>query len=272
MRRQRRRGCEPPGCHCGQLDPSDLRDHFPSIAIEDLLLPLHEPEACVVRASQCVHALVDRARQRGANMVFGLATPHPDGLLVNGEVLSADRVVWACGAWLGKLFPQWAPVTATRQDVFYWDSPAEWRNGLSWQDVDQQMYGFPDVDGLGVKAVTDKPGRPLDLEHAVPWTRGRRRANGPRVSRLSVPLASRRCCAADPRNALRDDARPRLSGRTASPSRIASGWSEEDRVTASSTLRLSAPTSPTCSTSSNPPTRGSRSLGERPRRQSRSTT
>ena len=152
------------GIPCERLDPNDLRDQFPSIAIEDLLFALYEPEACVVRASQCVHALVDRARQRGANVVFGLATPHPEGVLVNGEVLSADRVVWACGAWLGKLFPQWAPVTATRQDVFYWDSPAEWRNGLSWQDVDHQMYGFPDVDGLGVKAVTDKPGRPLDLD------------------------------------------------------------------------------------------------------------
>lgn len=155
------------GVPCERLEPGDLRDHFPDIRTDDLLYALYEPEACLLRAAEAVHVLVRRARRRGARMVFGSATPHGDGVLVNEEVLSGDRVIWACGAWLGRLFPEWAPVTATRQHVFYWDSPPAWRTGPAWLENDCDVYGFPDLDGLGIKAMSDRIGPPFDLDRAV---------------------------------------------------------------------------------------------------------
>ena len=149
------------GLPCERLDPHELHEYFPDIAADDLLFALYEPEACVLRASQCVHVLVERARRRGALMVFGSAKPHRDGVLLDHEVLSGDRVIWACGAWLGRLFPEWAPVTATRQNVFYWDSPSAWRTGPAWLENDRFVYGFPDIDGLGIKAVSTRSGHRL---------------------------------------------------------------------------------------------------------------
>lgn len=153
------------GVPCQRVAPAELSNYFPSIRTEDLLYGLYEPKACVLRAAECVHVLFGRARRRGARVVYGSAVPHPDGLFLNGEILGADRVIWACGAWLGRLFPPWAPVSATSQHVFYWDSPPEWRTGPAWLEDGRDFYGFPDLDGLGLKALSDSRGPWFDLEN-----------------------------------------------------------------------------------------------------------
>ncbi len=155
------------GVPCQRLERGELHDHFPDVRTDDLLFALYEPQAGLLRAAESVRVLVERARRRGARMVCGSATPHADGVRVNEEVLSADQVIWACGAWLGRLFPEWAPVTATRQHVFYWDSPPAWRTGPAWLDNDRHFYGFPDLDGLGIKALSDDIGPPLDLDRPL---------------------------------------------------------------------------------------------------------
>jgi sarcosine oxidase len=142
----------------------ELSAYLPELCTDDLLYGLYEPAAGVLRAAESVQVLFGRARRRGARTVYGSAAPHPDGVFVNDEIISADRVVWACGAWLGQLFPGWAPVTPTRQHVFYWNSPPQWRTGPAWIDSDRGFYGFPDLDGAGLKALSDRCGQPFDLE------------------------------------------------------------------------------------------------------------
>jgi sarcosine oxidase len=155
------------GVPCGRLSPADLRDQFPDINADDLAVALFEPEACVLRAAECVRVMVRRSCRRGARFLYGTAAPHPRGVLVDGQLIQADREIWACGAWLGKLFPRWAPVQATRQHVFYWDAPPAWRRGPAWVENSSGFYGFPDFDGVGIKALSDRIGPPLDLESAV---------------------------------------------------------------------------------------------------------
>ncbi len=147
-----------------RLAPVDLAELFPDVHTEDLHFGLYEPAAGVLRAAESVHVLVGRARRRGAQVVSGTATPHADGVIVDGRLLGADRVIWAAGAWLGSLFPRWANVTPTRQHVFYWDSPPAWQRGPAWLENDRHVYGFPDLDGVGLKATSDRIGPPVDLE------------------------------------------------------------------------------------------------------------
>ncbi|MFD8558834.1 NAD(P)/FAD-dependent oxidoreductase [Streptosporangium canum] len=82
---------------------------------------------------------------------------------VGEEVLRADRVVWACGAWLPRLFPGVADLQVTKQDTAHfavapgWDTPA-------WVDYDGSVYGHGDLDGLGMKVTSDAEGEPYDPE------------------------------------------------------------------------------------------------------------
>ncbi len=155
------------GVPCERIAASDLHGQFPDIRTEDLLFGLYEPAAGVLRAAESVHVLVARARRRGAQVILGSGSPETDGVLVDGRLVTGDRVIWAAGAWLGSLFPQWANVTPTRQHVFYWDTGPEWRGGPAWLENDRSVYGFPDLDGLGLKAANDSIGPTVDLEKPV---------------------------------------------------------------------------------------------------------
>ena len=160
-----------------RLGLDDAARRFPDLRTDDLGAALLEPEAFVIRASAAVEAMVARARRDGARLVLDRAEPAGPGevrLATHGEVLGADHIVWACGPWLGRLFPDEVPVRAAWQEVLHWDSPPAWRDCPAFFDETAEVYGFPDVDGLGFKAVTHRPGRTFDVERdaRMPTTGG----------------------------------------------------------------------------------------------------
>ena len=124
-----------------------------------------------------------------------------------GGTLAADAVVWACGAWLGALFPALAPVRPTWQDVLHWAAPPAWRDGPAWFDDRAGLYGFPDVDGLGVKAVSHAPGAARSTwiaTRASPSPRAPRRVAA--YLGRALPRARGRRPPVGARDAIRDDA------------------------------------------------------------------
>ncbi len=89
---------------------------------------LHEPEAGVLRAQRAVRALA--APGRRARRASSCARPRgPEGAaarLDDGRVLEADAVVWACGAWLGRLFGEHVAIRSTCQELFFFDGGPAW--------------------------------------------------------------------------------------------------------------------------------------------------
>src|SRR3954447_10101224 len=135
---------------CARVDPREL---FPSFAGEDVAWGLYEPEAGVLRARDATRVLAEQAVAAGASLMAAAARPSGAGVAVDdGRVLEADRVVWACGAWLPRLFDG-LDLRITQQDVFYFGASAAWRTpGVpTWVDYDEAAYGVGDVDGRGVK-------------------------------------------------------------------------------------------------------------------------
>ena len=89
-----------------RLEPGEAERLFPSLASDDLAFGLLEPEAGVLRAGDGVRALVG-ARAGGAACGWSAARPSPTATArwCDGRALEADHVVWACGGWLARLFP-----------------------------------------------------------------------------------------------------------------------------------------------------------------------
>jgi sarcosine oxidase len=94
-----------------------------------------------------------------------------DGLtLSDGSKLVADQYVFACGPWLGKLFPETIgnQVRPTKQDVFFFGTPAGDDRFSSarlpvWADHrDRFVYGIPAADGRGFKVADDTRGIEFD--------------------------------------------------------------------------------------------------------------
>ena len=90
--------------------------------------------------------------------------------LEDAKRFGADAYVFACGPWLGKLFPDVIGdrVRPTRQEIYYFGPPAGSDRYAPprmpiWIDFGKRIvYGIPDLHGRGFKVADDTRGRPFD--------------------------------------------------------------------------------------------------------------
>jgi sarcosine oxidase len=144
---------------------------LPGMDPEGVSFLLLEPEAGVLRAQRATEALAKAARSHGARIVRGRAEPDGTTARIGDEVLEADHIIWACGGWLGRLFPGVVDIRTTQQDLYFFQAEREWRATPAWVDFEEAMYGTGDIDNLGIKVAPDEDGPYLDPDADLPPTR-----------------------------------------------------------------------------------------------------
>ncbi len=159
------------------LDTAALRRRFPMIAFDDRTIGLLEPQFGALVARRAVQTLVARFVAGGGRYAQqAIAPPKVDGRLravvtTAGERLEADLFVFACGPWLGKLFPTLlaSRIFPTRQEVFFFAPEAGDGRFLpgslpGWADFNggDIYYGFPDIEARGLKIAHDAHGAATD--------------------------------------------------------------------------------------------------------------
>jgi len=176
------------------LRPDDARGLFPSLSTGGLAAVLWEPGAGVLRARRATQLLVEDAVREGVTVDARRADPSdPPG---------GDAVIWACGAWLPRLFP-FVGVRVERRDVFFFGGGAAWNGAPGWVDYDAGFYGTGDVAGFGVKLCPDHPADPIDPDtlDRMPSEARRRLAGEYAAARFpdlaGAPLLGGRVCQYD---------------------------------------------------------------------------
>jgi monomeric sarcosine oxidase len=159
------------------LSPADLQKEYPQIHTAPGTIAIFEPESGALMARESVAAVVDAfVRRGGTYRLDAVETPRGRGKLdavitSSGESIPADGFVFACGPWLGKVFPQILAhrIFPTRQEVlFFGIPPGDRRFNPSqmpvWIDFSDErgMYGFPDLETRGLKVAFDKHGPIID--------------------------------------------------------------------------------------------------------------
>jgi len=144
-----------------RLEPGAAARFFPSLTVDDLAFVLHEPEAGVLKASEGVRALVRRAQEAGARVTLEEARPAGAAVALGGRFEEADAVVWACGAWLARLFPGVIKLRVTFQQLSLFEAPPQW-DGPGWVDFDAATYGHARIEPFGFKAASDLDGPDID--------------------------------------------------------------------------------------------------------------
>ncbi len=137
------------GIPCERLTPEEARRLYPSLGGDDLRSVLLEPEAGLLHARQATQELV-----RGLQVETGRADP--------ATPPRSDVVVWACGAWLPKVFPGLVELTISRRDVFFFGVDGSWQGTPGFSDQDGAFYGHGEIGGLGMKIAPDGPGGDVD--------------------------------------------------------------------------------------------------------------
>ena len=160
------------------LDRDGLHEQYPHLVADDINVALLEPKCGVVMARRAVRTLAATAIARGVRFARAHVTaPSTRGPLQSvystaGAGIGGDLFVFACGAWLPKVFPELEGVIRpTRQVVIYFGTPAgDDRFGAAhtpaWVDFPAGIYGVPDLEGRGLKVGIDRHGPPIDPDHA----------------------------------------------------------------------------------------------------------
>jgi monomeric sarcosine oxidase len=169
-----------------ELSTAEMTRRWPQINFEDVRWGICEPDGGFLCANAACRAVLDGFITEGgeykqAAVVAGKSeSEYRDGLkLSDGSMLTAAQYVFACGPWLGKLFPETVGdlIKPTKQDVFFFGTPAG-DDRLSdpnlpvWADHGERfIYGIPAGDGRSFKIADDTRGPEFDP------TAGERTAN-----------------------------------------------------------------------------------------------
>jgi glycine/D-amino acid oxidase-like deaminating enzyme len=162
-----------------KLDAGAIASRFPQIDASGIDWAILEPESGVLLARRAVAAVAQQAFAAGAEYQAGhVAMPVGKGRLASislrsGETVRAGAFVFACGPWLGKVFPELLGerIFATRQEVYFFGVPPGDRRFSypampTWVDFGEEVYGLPDIEGRGFKVALDAHGSPIDPDTA----------------------------------------------------------------------------------------------------------
>jgi glycine/D-amino acid oxidase-like deaminating enzyme len=157
------------------LDRERLLSQYPQIDPGENVEAILEPEGGVLLADQAMRAVVEAGRKEGVqslNEHVRAPVIDPAGIRTSaGTRIVAEKYVFACGAWLPKVFPGilGQAIRPTRQELFFFGVPAGNRDFgpdrfPAWiDDTDPRMpYGIPDLDRHGVKLGFHREGPRFD--------------------------------------------------------------------------------------------------------------
>jgi sarcosine oxidase len=148
------------------LNPAELRRRYPQMNPEGVGTALFEPTTGVLMAREGCIAVAEAFQKKGGRFRIGKAKPGRasggrlvDVVLADGSSVAASTFVFACGPWLGKVFPDVfkKKLFTPRRDVFFFGTPAgddrfSYPNFPNYsEDGSQGYYGFPSIDNRGFK-------------------------------------------------------------------------------------------------------------------------
>ncbi len=160
-----------------ELSTREMKKRWPQVNFADVLWGIYEPECGYLDARASCQVVVDAFVGKGG--VYRQVAVSPDVLesghlrsltLSDGSRLKADIYVFACGPWLGKLFPETLGkvIRPTKQDVFFFGTPAGDSRFSDahlpvWGDHGERFfYGIPGSDRRGFKVADDTRGPAFD--------------------------------------------------------------------------------------------------------------
>ena len=160
-----------------ELPGREVGRRWPQINTEDVRWAIYEPDGGFLTARVACQAVMEgflaeggEYRQVGVapdNLEAGIR----DGLIISdGSRLLADQYVFACGPWLGQIFPEviGPRILPTKQDVFFFGTPtgddrfSEAKLPVWADHGDRFIYGIPAADGRGFKVADDTRGIEFD--------------------------------------------------------------------------------------------------------------
>jgi monomeric sarcosine oxidase len=157
------------------MDNTELTKRYPQVNFDGVSRGLLEPGSGVLLARRAVQSVMEEAKKKDAEFLIAQAvTPDGGGAITKLATsrcgtFSAGQFVFACGPWLGKVFPELLGqrIFPTRQEVFFFGTPAGDARFAppalpTWLFNNDEVYGMPDIESRGLKMARDAHGERVD--------------------------------------------------------------------------------------------------------------
>jgi sarcosine oxidase len=157
------------------MDNAALTKRYSQVNFDGVSRGLLEPGSGVLLARRAVLSVMEEAKKKDAEFLIGHAiTPDGGGRITKLATsrcgtFSAGQFVFACGPWLGKVFPELLGqrIFPTRQEVFFFGTPAGDARFAppalpTWLFNNDEVYGMPDIESRGLKMARDAHGERVD--------------------------------------------------------------------------------------------------------------
>jgi sarcosine oxidase len=157
------------------MDNAALTKRYPQVNFDGVSRGLLEPGSGALLARRAVQSVMEEAKKKHAEFLIANAiTPDGGGTISKLATsrcgaFSAGQFVFACGPWLGKVFPELLGqrIFPTRQEVFFFGTPAGDARFAppalpTWLFNNDEVYGMPDIESRGLKMARDTHGERVD--------------------------------------------------------------------------------------------------------------
>lgn len=154
-----------------------MQKKYPTISTHNLHHAYLDPFGGYLKARESAQTVQEAFIKEGGDFIQAYVQPGAiksqavtNIQLSNGSHLNSDAFLFACGSWLGQLFPEVLKdvITCTKQEVFYFGVPKDqsfqYDQLPAWVDLDGQdfYYGIPGNANRGFKIGVDRRGEKFD--------------------------------------------------------------------------------------------------------------
>lgn len=163
------------------LDSSEVNKRWPGILLPDNYIGCFEPTSGVLKCGECIGAYRELAEQHGATILTNSKVKevvvHDERVTVKtgDHTFSADALVVSAGAWSGKLLSTLdlhLPLNPVRKTFAWFNASEDLYNykqfpAFAFETSQGQYYGFPSIDGAGLKIGRHDGGDTINPDEAM---------------------------------------------------------------------------------------------------------
>lgn len=157
------------------LSGQEIKGRWPGFSVPDHYIGCFEAASGLIYSENAIQAYKEMAVKNGANLVTNTPVQYIDVNDAHGVKIStenstyyAKKVIVTAGAWAAKLLPDLnLPIQPTRKAVGWFEAPSDLYDAVKFpsffiEDNDKKAYGFPNLNGTGLKIGTSGGGQPID--------------------------------------------------------------------------------------------------------------
>jgi N-methyl-L-tryptophan oxidase len=163
------------------LDSIEVNKRWPGITLPNKYIGCFEPTSGVLKCEECIEAYRENAERHGATILTNSKvrelSVHDKRVTIKteGQTFTADALVVSAGAWSGSLLSMLdlnLPLNPVRKTFAWFDVNEDLYNhkdfpAFSFETSQGQYYGFPSINGSGLKVGRHDGGETINPDEAI---------------------------------------------------------------------------------------------------------